>query len=304
MGDWRLEFAKNCVKAVLPFKDQLRALKASVSSSHVSDYHLAVIEGAVTQVETLRRVGCDPRGKLAMEMGSGWRPIMPLIYRLAGAEHVWLSDVERLLHARPLEATVAFMRTHRERIIAALSIMPEQFDKVLGGEIGGELDAMLGQLGLSYIQVKDGWNEAPPVDIIFSHTTLEHIPPPVLSDIFMEARRVLRPGGVMCHGVDHTDHRANVDASLSRIDFLRYSDDMWRLLCVNQLDYTNRLRHSDYVPLFKNAGYDLLWEEPTANDKMAADAKTLPLWGRFKTMSEQDAATAWSLYIARPVAAA
>ncbi len=300
MGDWRIHFAANCVKAAVPFKDELRALKALYTPQTVSDYHIKVIEGAVTQVATLRRLGVDPAGKRAMEMGSGWRPVMPLIYRLAGAEHVWLSDVERLLHPRALQATVTFVRAQRERIIPALGITNEAFDAVLANELAGDLSAMLKTLGLSYIQVTDGWSDVPPVDIVFSHTTLEHIPPAVLRKIFEDARGVLRPGGVMSHGVDHTDHRSHRDPGLSPIDFLRFSDRTWRLLCVDPQDYTNRLRHSDYVRLFQDTGYDLLHEEPTANDKMAADARKLPLWERFRDMSEIDAATAWSLFVARP----
>lgn len=301
MGDWRIHFATNCVKAALPFKDELRALKARYAPQHVSDYHIKVIEGAVTQVDTLRRLGIDPAGKLAMEMGSGWRPVMPLVYRLAGAEHVWLSDVERLLHPRALQATVSFVRAQRELIVPALGITQQAFDAVLEHELDGHLPAMLKTLGLSYIQVTDGWRDVPPIDIVFSHTTLEHIPPPVLRTIFADARRVLRPGGVMSHGVDHTDHRSHRDPRLSPIDFLRFSDGMWRLLCVDPQDYTNRLRHSDYVRMFHETGYELLHEEPTANDKMAADAHTLPLWGRFRDMSATDAETAWSLFVARPL---
>jgi hypothetical protein len=116
----------------------------------------------------------------------------------------------------------------------------------------------------------------------------------------MEARQLLRPGGVMSHGVDHSDHRANDDPNLSRIDFLRYSDSMWRLLCVDPLDYTNRLRQSAYVKLFEDTGYDLLLNEVGMDGGMEEDARRLPLWGRFRDMSMGDLAAAWSHYIARP----
>lgn len=301
MGDWRVSFAMRGVKTLMPFKNQLRALKARYAKPYVSDYHLSVIEGAVGQIDVLRRLGLAPEGKRAMEIGSGWYPVMPLMYRLAGAEHVRLTDVEPLMHAANVAATVEFMRKHKARIVGALGIDEEQFERVLGAPLDGALEPLLARLGLSYVLVNKGWDGVGKVDVIFSHTTLEHIPPAVLRAIFLEARTALNPGGVMSHGVDHTDHRSNEDERLSRIDFLRYSDRMWTMLCVDPLDYTNRWRHSDYMKLFADTEYELLYEHPTRNEEMARDAKTLPLWGRFKQMDETDAATAWSHFVARPL---
>src|SRR5262249_4125798 len=84
------------------------------------------------------------------------------------------------------------------------------------------------------------------VDVIYSRAVLEHVPPPVIRRIFVESRRVLTKSGVMCHFIDPSDHLEHRDKSISRIHFLRFSDAVFRLMCLNALNYHNRMRHSEY----------------------------------------------------------
>jgi len=297
VSDWRVSFAARALKSALPFRDHWRALKGRYAPPQPSDYHLRVIEGAAEQINVLRELGFTLEGKSAREMGSGWFPIMPLMYRLAGAEHVWLSDVQALLNPANLATTAAFLQAQRAKIQALIGVGDARFDAVLAAPLGGEFGADLAALGLSYVII--GRDPMPVTDVIFSHTTLEHIEPELLRRIFTDAHALLRPGGVMSHGVDHTDHRAHADPRLSQIDFLRYSDRMWRLLCVDPLDYTNRLRHSDYIALFGVTGYELLYQKSYASEALRRDAGQLPLWGRFRDMSAEDAETAWSHFVGR-----
>ena len=58
------------------------------------------------------------------------------------------------------------------------------------------------------------------------------------------------------------------DGSLSRFNFLKYDDAQWRPFNSGR-QYVNRLRHSDYVRMFREAGFTILEEssvpgEPTA----------------------------------------
>jgi hypothetical protein len=301
MQDWRILLAKNCLKAAVPFKTQARALRAQLTGAPVPAYQTSVIDGAYQQTGALRETGFSLKGKRALEIGSGWHPILPLMYRLAGCDHVTMTDVHRLVQPANVRAAVAFLRARKLSIMRDLPVSEEDFEKVLGVELKGSLDDMLASLGLKYHMARNGWRGVQPVDIIFSHTTLEHIEPTLLKKIFTDARHLLRPDGVMCHGVDHTDHRANRDRKLSRIDFLRYSDNVWKMLCVDPQDYTNRLRHSDYVDLFAETRYEILHAETGENERMAVDAGTLPLWGRFATMDLSDLANAWTCFIVRPI---
>jgi hypothetical protein len=301
MNDWRILLAKNCLKAAVPFKNQARVLRARLTRAPVPDYQTSVIDGAYAQTGALREIGFSLEGKRALEIGSGWHPILPLMFRLAGCSHVTMTDVHRLMQRENVLSAVAFLRARKLSIMRDLPCAEEHFEKVLGVDLEGSLDEMLQSLGLAYRMARDGWKKIQPVDIIFSHTTLEHIEPDMLKKIFNDARNHLRPDGVMCHGIDHTDHRANQDGKLSRIDFLRYSDKVWRMLCIDPQDYTNRLRHSDYLAIFAETRFEIAHQEVGENEQMAIDAGVLPLWGRFATMDMSDLATAWTLLIVKPI---
>jgi cyclopropane fatty-acyl-phospholipid synthase-like methyltransferase len=128
-------------------------------------------------------------------------------------------------------------------------------------------------MGMTYAVPFDYKQSEVRVDAIVSHTVLEHISPHVIEELVRDFRRVLNPGGMILHGIDHSDHRANVDTRLSRIDFLRYSDKIWNLLCIDPQDYTNRLRHSDYVAIFRAAGFEIVFEralrDPTCREALS-----------------------------------
>ena len=73
--------------------------------------------------------------------------------------------------------------------------------------------------------------------------------------------------GITTHSIDYSDHYARSDGSLSRFNFLKYDDAQWRPFNSGR-QYVNRLRHSDYVRMFREAGFTILEEssvpgEPT-----------------------------------------
>src|SRR5215831_4120292 len=84
------------------------------------------------------------------------------------------------------------------------------------------------------------------------------------------------------------------------IDFLRYSDRAWRLLCVNRQDYTNRLRHSDYIRMLHEADYEILQQRKYLHRDILREVEQMPLWGRYRDMSVDELATTWSHLVIRP----
>src|SRR5262249_38657391 len=139
------------------------------------------------------------------------------------------------------------------------------------------------------------------VDLVVSRVVLEHIPPQALSRWFSLFRRRLHNRGMMAHVIDHSDHREHRDKSLSRIDFLRFSDRTWRLLCVDPQDYTNRMRHPEYIRLIQSKGFAVVLQQIEVDSRAADEARTMPLWGRFEAMSPNELAILSSHIIAQPV---
>jgi SAM-dependent methyltransferase len=297
---WQIYWAKNTLKTLLPFQRQLRKLKRRIAGSSHQINEQSVYGGGFAQIFFLADAGLDVRGLDILEVGTGWYPVIPLMMRLAGARRVILTDVHALLDLETLKATVMFLLERKADLAERLHItVPEIEDKLRLAQ-GDDLDDVLAEMGMTYAVPFDYKQSEVRVDAIISHTVLEHVPPQVIEELAHDWRRVLRPGGLISHGVDHSDHRAIVDARLSRIDFLRYGDRIWNLLCI---DNTNRLRHSDYIAMFRAAGFEIVFENVFIDPTSQAALSKVPLAARFRGMAPDDIATTWSNIIARPVPA-
>ncbi len=299
MLNWQRRIAANSLKACVPFQAELRKLKHSIKPPVPGRHHELVLDGIFEQVAMIRQAGGQIEGVRVLEIGSGWIPVAPLIYRIAGAREVVLSDQHRLLHPRSVQAAAAFLLERSDRIASGLGVAEARVAEVLNVPLSDGLDAMLGALGLTYVVPLNGDTLMGEIDLAYSHTVLEHIPPAALAEIFALVRARLRKGGVFCNGIDNSDHRRSYDERLPIVDFLRYSDLAWGMQCINPQDYTNRLRHSDYVDLLTQAGFSLLdTQVHVAQDALARiDPQELP--ERFRNKSAEDLCTTWSLMLAR-----
>lgn len=97
-------------------------------------------------------------------------------------------------------------------------------------------------------------------DMVTSTSVLEHVPADEIPPILAECRRLLAPGGLCSFCIDYTDHWSHFDGSLARTNFLRYDERTWPLYNPG-LHYQNRLRHSDFLKMFKEAGFDVALEQ-------------------------------------------
>ncbi|ASJ90405.1 hypothetical protein [Porphyrobacter sp. CACIAM 03H1] len=299
MAGWQTRIAANAIKACVPFQTQLRKLKHTISPPVPGQHHDLVLDGIIEQLAMIRRAGGRIAGARVLEIGSGWIPVAPLIYRLAGAREVILSDQHHLLHPRSVEAAVAFLKARQDRLVEEAGIEPWRFDMVLDVPLEGGLDAMLDALGLAYVVPLDRTTLKGGIDIAYSHTVLEHIPPAALAEIFALVRARLGKGGLFCNGIDNSDHRRGYDAELSLVDFLRYSELGWKMLCINPQDYTNRLRHSDYVALLADAGFRVADTQVHVAQGALQSLEKESLPERFRGKSAEDLCTTWSLMLAR-----
>jgi hypothetical protein len=210
---------------------------------------------------------------------------------------VYLTDVERLLDRSTILIAAEFLLSKKEDLAQQLKINSGRIQQLLSAPDGLSTDELLWWFGMTYICPFDAGRDLPAaVDCIVSHTVLEHIPRHVLAKFFHDTKSC----GLHSHGIDHTDHRAHRDRRLNYIDFLRYSDRTWRLLCINGQDYTNRLRHSDYVSMMHEADYEILQQRKYVHKGVLAEAGRMRLWGRYRNMSVDELATTYSHVVAKP----
>jgi hypothetical protein len=99
-------------------------------------------------------------------------------------------------------------------------------------------------------------------------------------------RRILVDGGAMVHLLDCSDYFAMRDKSISRCNFLRYEDWVWRLRSVNF--YHNRLRHSDYAAVLQRHGFKISFEWRESREKEQVEVAAMPFALRFVGQNVED----------------
>lgn len=92
--------------------------------------------------------------------------------------------------------------------------------------------------------------ESNSVDLIFSQAVLEHVRKKEFAETMLECRRILAEGGVASHRVDLKDHLGG------GLNNLRFRDSLWESeFFVKSGFYTNRIRYSEMLSLFRSAGF-------------------------------------------------
>ena len=208
---WQVNALRHTVKAAVPFKRSLRRLKRRIGRRAPNIDEHSVYSGGFDHIRALEKVGEKLHNKEILEIGSGWYPVIPLMMRAAGARLIHLTDVEPLLDEQTLLDAVAFLLDRRSDLADKLGVEPVLIENRLAVTKSQSLEEMLQRLGLTYGAPFDPGRSSLEVDVIVSHTVLEHIPPDILVGLFNWFRRCLRPGGLVSHGIDNSDHRANLD---------------------------------------------------------------------------------------------
>ena len=244
-------------------------------------------------------------GPIVLEVGTGRTVNIPFALWLAGATRIITLDLNRYL--RPelvMESLSAFRRDHTE--LAALftendiPILQERWTALLSCTTA---DEALSIAQIEYHAPADAAHTifyAQSIDLHISVNVLEHVPPNVLRNIMIEARRLLRPNGRMVHTVDPSDHFSQTDPSLNSVNFLRYSQSEWSKIAGNQFMYQNRLRVSDYQRTLEQSGF-CIESKSTALDSKALKAilSGFPIHADFSHLTPEDLATAKLDFIAR-----
>jgi len=302
MPAWQLKFLRSSAFALLPGRSWLRTVKRKFVP-YPAQLDTATLENAFDMIAMLDSAGLHPRGRVLLEVGSGWRPIIPLLMRVAGARRVYLVDTQRLLDAPLLRGIADKLRECADVIAARLAVGVVHVQSTLACPREGSLDDLLDGFGLSYLAPADATAlllDDGAIDVAISRAVLEHIPAPVLARIFAELRRVVKTSGGMCHIVDNSDHWSHVDARLSRVNFLRYSDSRWRWFAINPLDFQNRLRHSDYLRLAERAGFGVTCDLSAPDTRALSDLRQLSIDRKFSGYRPDDLAVLTSRFVARP----
>ena len=220
------------------------------------------------------------------EFGAGWDLAIPISYALLGVGRQIVIDIRPSARIELVNETIAALGRLRPELEQATG----RAVRDAGGSITSiaELET---RFGIHYLAPCDarGTGLAPGiVDFVTSTDTCEHIPAADLASIFRECRRLLRPGGAISCRIDLQDHYSYFDRSVSRYNFLRFSDRKWSL-ANSPLHYQNRLRAPDYLRLVRDAGLDLVMENPSKpSAEGLAELQNMSLAKRFRGYAPEE----------------
>lgn len=234
------------------------------------------------------------------EFGAGWDLHLPLTLFGLGVRHQIV--VDRTPHTRAelvddvvarLSSTTALDDGERAGIRHAAAGTAATTD------VGGKVSAF----GITYRAPADARATGLPdasVDCVTSTSTFEHIPGEDIGPVLVECRRILRPGGVASFLIDYSDHYSHLDHSITPYNFLGYPEQRWRLFN-SSLQFQNRLRHSQYLAVFGEAGFDVVEDRPTVSDAGVAALRSVRLDPSFARFDERDLATTAAHVVLRPL---
>jgi SAM-dependent methyltransferase len=298
---WQVLCAVDTAKAVVPFQHRLRQAKDRLFGyRREPDKDTRTIRDGLLLIEWLGGVS----GMMVVEIGTGWQPMIPIVLSLAGAR-VYMTDLHRLMRPDTFRGALEAIRENQGEIARGLGIAVDEVAHA--ARDCRDMHPRLRELRLEYLAPCDCRRlpiSSGSIDIVMSRAVLEHVPPATIAGIFREACRVLRPTGRMLHEIDHSDHWSHRDRRLNAVNFLRYPDWLFGLTCLNPQNYQNRLRHSEYVGMLEDAGFELQREQRAVHADCVMALEKMRVTQRFHRFEPEELATTSSILLARTRAAA
>ncbi len=235
----------------------------------------------------LRNAGIVISRSHFFEIGTGWYPTFPFALYLAGARRITTYDLNRHLQNDLVRAAVkelgGFLPLIAEESGADLADVQARYQALASSlDAGADLSEAAGGC-IRYSAPADAAATAfadGEVDVVFSNSVLEHVPPDVIIAMYRESMRILAPGGIMFHSVNCGDHYAYVDSKVHQLNYLRYSDRAWKLWN-NDFLYQNRMRAHEFVEGAAGMGFGIELDTSTARANRLEQLAAMKVDSRF-----------------------
>ena len=120
--DWRLKALAQGALAHLPGGSRLNdVLQKSVGGRRNAGEHIdsKFEDDWIIHMSYLSKLGYDVQGRHLLEVGTGWLPVMPLCFVLAGVSEVTTIDLNRHLQFDSIRPALEHLRIHLEAIARA-----------------------------------------------------------------------------------------------------------------------------------------------------------------------------------------
>lgn len=202
-----------------------------------------------------------------VELGTGWHPVIPLLYHLCGARSVITIDLRSLLRSENLKDLIRLLsEMHANGHLDGLPIIAERLQAQQSLLVS---DASASAM-LESIQIKVWVGDARSLDLpdgsaegVSSINVLEHVDETQIVPILEELCRLTVPKGLHYHAIGTYDHFVHIDPTISKFNYLKYSQKTWKRID-NRIQPQNRLRLSWFRDCLEELGLEvkhiLLWD--------------------------------------------
>jgi SAM-dependent methyltransferase len=286
---WRIKGLAQKALGVMPAGDKLHyRMQRSFGGLQDFSRELAVkVEDWRIMIGHLRSAGVVMDRTRFFEIGTGWYPTFPFALYLAGARRVTTYDLTRHLQMDLARRAVAELGGFLDAIAvtsgAAPSVVRQRHQRLQAAiqdsqDLGGITDGVIlyaAPADATRTALADG-----EVDVVFSNSVLEHVPPDAIAAMYQESKRILAPGGIMFHSVNCGDHYAYVDNKVHQLNYLRYSDRQWKFWD-NAFLYQNRMRAHEFVERAAAMGYAIELDTSTARPQRLDQLAAMKVDARF-----------------------
>ncbi len=257
------------------------------------------LDRAFELVDLILQSGQTIENRTCLEVGTGWRPIVPYVLVLGGAKQVITVDVNPWLTSSYARETWLALEDRLEEIAAHCHVpfgdVQLRYEAMSRNIASSNLEQLLRPMQIQYVYPGDARETGMPTDscdFVLSSNVLEHIPRDIQLEIHRESLRVLRPEGLAVHRFNPQDHYSTVDSTITNGNFLRFSEKEWHWYGGSGLSYHNRLRSPDYKEMFQQAGFDVLVCRERVDNVTLEAIKTnrLPVHSEFAKYSPEELA--------------
>jgi SAM-dependent methyltransferase len=256
------------------------------------------LQQGITILKCLSAIGETVEGKKIVEIGTGWAPVLPLLFWLLGYDKCITFDISRLLKESLVIESVrqlSNIASHPDGILDQIIINSIKSDRIMTLQelVKENAHQILENCHLSYCAPKDASSTGLPsesMDLVYSNVVLEHIPNHEIRSLFSEMYRILRPGAYTAHHIDLGDHFSHSDPSISGINFMQFSESAFSKYNSHFL-FQNRLRISAYKQLIEQSGFSIVHEEKYINKKALQQFPKLQIHSDFSKYTPEELCT-------------
>ncbi len=295
---WKIKASLQKVLHFTKIGDRLNHIPATL----VKDYHKNVclyqFYECIRKFEASQIQWNSNSKKSALEIGTGYSLIAPVVLFLLGFDKIVTVDISKDVSIKTFQKQVqylsdeALLQTIAAKGKRSISDIQQKLTDIQSFQT---LEKVLDYCTITYIPkytLEAIEKTHSTFDYMCSQVVFEHIPPEFLEKLFPKMKHWLRKDGCAVHTINFIDHFANPgffqDKNISEFNFLRYADNTWNFWAGNDIAYTNRLSYVYYLELCEANNLqvvDFTGENYRAHNPLPAEAIHPDIIQKYKHLS-------------------